>query len=60
MQPESMIVLGGGAIGLEIGQAFTRFGTDVTIVEMADHVLPSEEPENAAALERSSALRESV
>lgn len=50
-QPQSMVVLGGGAIGLEIGQAFTRFGTDVTIVEMADHLLPSEEPENAAALE---------
>lgn len=49
--PSSMIVLGGGAIGLEIGQAFNRFGTDVTIVEMADHVLPMEEPENAAALE---------
>lgn len=49
--PGSMIVLGGGAIGLEIGQAFSRFGTDVTIVEMADHVLPLEEPENAAALE---------
>ena len=50
-QPGSMIVLGGGAIGLEIGQAFSRFGTDLTVVEMADHVLPLEEPENAAALE---------
>ncbi len=49
--PNSMIVLGGGAIGLEIGQAFRRFGTEVTVVEMADHVLPTEEPENAAALE---------
>lgn len=49
--PASLIVLGGGAIGLEIGQAFRRFGTDVTIVEMADHVLPMEEPVNAAALE---------
>ncbi|MDQ3963324.1 MAG: NAD(P)/FAD-dependent oxidoreductase [Actinomycetota bacterium] len=50
-QPASMIVLGGGAIGLEIGQAFSRFGTDVTVVEMADHVLPLEEPVNVAALE---------
>lgn len=49
--PTSMIVLGGGPIGLEIGQAFNRFGTDLTVVEMADHVLPMEEPENAAALE---------
>lgn len=49
--PESLIVLGGGAIGLEIGQAFRRFGSDVSVVEMADHVLPTEEPENAAALQ---------
>jgi len=49
--PESLIVLGGGPIGLEIGQAFSRFGTTVTVVEMAPHLLPLEEPENALALE---------
>jgi len=49
--PSSLVVLGGGPIGLEIGQAFSRFGTTVTIVEMAPHILPSEEPENAEALE---------
>jgi pyruvate/2-oxoglutarate dehydrogenase complex dihydrolipoamide dehydrogenase (E3) component len=49
--PESLIVLGGGPIGLEIGQAFSRFGTTVTVVEMAPHILPLEEPENAQALE---------
>ncbi len=49
--PESLIVLGGGPIGLEIGQAFSRFGTTVTVVEMAPHILPLEEPENARALE---------
>lgn len=49
--PESLIVLGGGPIGLEIGQAFSRFGTTVTVVEMESHILPSEEPENAHALE---------
>jgi pyruvate/2-oxoglutarate dehydrogenase complex dihydrolipoamide dehydrogenase (E3) component len=49
--PDSLIVLGGGPIGLEIGQAFSRFGTTVTIVEMAPHVLPLEEPENAEALQ---------
>ena len=48
--PESLIVLGGGPIGLEIGQAFHRFGTTVTVVEMAQHILPLEEPENSAAL----------
>ncbi|HVM35477.1 MAG TPA: NAD(P)/FAD-dependent oxidoreductase [Actinomycetota bacterium] len=49
--PNSLIVLGGGPIGLEIGQAFSRFGTSVTIVEMASHVIPAEEPENASALQ---------
>ncbi|MEA2433728.1 MAG: hypothetical protein QOG54_1185 [Actinomycetota bacterium] len=48
--PKSMIVLGGGAIGLELAQTFARFGTKVTIVEAAPHLLPLEEPENAAAV----------
>ncbi|MPZ61384.1 MAG: NAD(P)/FAD-dependent oxidoreductase [Propionibacteriales bacterium] len=43
--PESMLVLGGGAIGLEVAQAFARFGTDVTVVEALDRLLPVEEPE---------------
>jgi pyruvate/2-oxoglutarate dehydrogenase complex dihydrolipoamide dehydrogenase (E3) component len=45
--PDSLIVLGGGAIGLEFAQAFTRFGTRVTIVEAADDILPAGEPEAA-------------
>ncbi|MGH2734213.1 MAG: dihydrolipoyl dehydrogenase family protein [Actinomycetota bacterium] len=48
--PASMIVLGAGAIGLEIAQAWRRFGTEVTIVEISDQVLPGEEPENAGAM----------
>lgn len=43
--PESMIVLGGGAIGLELAQAFARFGVAVTVVEAMDRILPPEEPE---------------
>ncbi|GAB2623215.1 NAD(P)/FAD-dependent oxidoreductase [Streptomyces capparidis] len=43
--PESLIVLGGGAVGLEIGQAFARFGTAVTVVEAAPRLVPREEPE---------------
>jgi pyruvate/2-oxoglutarate dehydrogenase complex dihydrolipoamide dehydrogenase (E3) component len=46
--PDSLIVLGGGAIGLEFAQLFARFGTSVTIVEAADHILPAGEPEAAA------------
>ena len=43
--PDSLLVLGGGAIGLELGQAFNRFGTAVTVVEAMPRLLPSEEPE---------------
>ncbi|KAA1424151.1 dihydrolipoyl dehydrogenase family protein [Nocardioides antri] len=43
--PGRLVVLGGGAIGCEIAQAFARFGVDVTIVEVADRILGPEEPE---------------
>ena len=43
--PASLIVLGGGAVGLELGQAFARFGVAVTILESTDRVLPMAEPE---------------
>jgi pyruvate/2-oxoglutarate dehydrogenase complex dihydrolipoamide dehydrogenase (E3) component len=48
--PRSLVVLGAGPIGLELAQAFHRFGTRVTLVEVADHALPAEEPENGAAI----------
>jgi pyruvate/2-oxoglutarate dehydrogenase complex dihydrolipoamide dehydrogenase (E3) component len=38
-QPESLIVLGAGPVGLEFGQFFARIGTKVTIVQRAPHVL---------------------
>ena len=50
--PASMVVLGGGAIGLELAQVYARFGTDVTIVESAPHVLALEEPEQGEELAR--------
>ena len=49
--PASMIVLGGGAIGCELGQVFARFGVQVSIVEAADHLLPTEEPETGKLLQ---------
>jgi len=48
--PSSLIVLGAGAIGAEIGQVASRFGTHVTVVEALDQVLPNEEPEAATVL----------
>jgi pyruvate/2-oxoglutarate dehydrogenase complex dihydrolipoamide dehydrogenase (E3) component len=49
--PQSMVVLGGGAIGCELGQMLARFGVDVTIVEAGDRLLPAEEPEASAVVE---------
>ena len=48
--PQSLVVLGGGAIGLEIGQTMARFGVDVTIVEAMDRILPRNEPEASQSL----------
>jgi pyruvate/2-oxoglutarate dehydrogenase complex dihydrolipoamide dehydrogenase (E3) component len=43
-------MLGGGAIGLELGQMFQRFGVHVTIVEAAPRILALEEPESSALI----------
>lgn len=48
--PKSLTVLGGGAVGCELGQTLARFGVKVTIVEAADRILPAEEPEASKAL----------
>jgi pyruvate/2-oxoglutarate dehydrogenase complex dihydrolipoamide dehydrogenase (E3) component len=49
--PSSLVILGGGAIGLELGQVFARFGVHVTIIEGMSRVLATEEPEASAVLE---------
>ncbi|HET6666546.1 MAG TPA: NAD(P)/FAD-dependent oxidoreductase [Intrasporangium sp.] len=46
--PASLVVLGGGTVGVEFGQALARFGVEVTLVEGVDRILPSEEPEASA------------
>jgi dihydrolipoamide dehydrogenase len=39
--PKSMIVIGGGYIGLELGSVWSRLGAEVTVVEYADVIVPS-------------------
>jgi pyruvate/2-oxoglutarate dehydrogenase complex dihydrolipoamide dehydrogenase (E3) component len=48
--PASLIVMGGGAIGVELAQAFSRFGVQVTVVEAGDRLLALEEPEASDVL----------
>ncbi len=43
--PGSFAVLGGGAIGVELAQVFRRFGSEVTVLEAAPHLIGQEEPE---------------
>lgn len=48
--PKHLVIVGGSYIGLEFGQMFRRFGSEVTIVERSDRLLPREDPEVAAAV----------
>jgi pyruvate/2-oxoglutarate dehydrogenase complex dihydrolipoamide dehydrogenase (E3) component len=50
--PEHLIVLGGGYIGLEFGQMFRRFGSDVTVVHRGDRLLTREDADIAAELQK--------
>ena len=48
--PESLLLLGGNAIGLELAQLFARLGSRVTVVEALDRIAPFEEPEISAGI----------
>lgn len=50
--PESMVIIGAGVIGLEIGCLYANFGTKVTVLELMDQVLPGTDAEVAKAMQR--------
>ena len=50
--PASVIVLGSGAVGVEFASMYRDFGTEVTVVELLDRIVPAEDPEVLAGLEK--------
>ncbi|MEJ7647442.1 MAG: FAD-dependent oxidoreductase [Nakamurella sp.] len=57
--PERLVMIGGGSSGCELGQAFARLGSRVTVLEAADRVLPAEDPD-ASALIREALVTDGV
>jgi len=51
-RPGHLTVIGGGPIGVELAQAFARLGSKVSIIEMADRLLPTHDPQVSAALQQ--------
>jgi pyruvate/2-oxoglutarate dehydrogenase complex dihydrolipoamide dehydrogenase (E3) component len=49
--PEHLVIMGGGYIGVELGQAFRRFGSKVTIIQRGPHLLPAEDGDISEAVE---------
>lgn len=49
-QPRRLAVLGGGAVGVELAQAFDRLGTEVVVIEAEPRLLPREEPEASSVV----------
>ena len=49
--PRHLVVIGGSYVGLEFAQIYRRFGSEVTVVEMADRLIKREDPEVSAAVQ---------
>jgi dihydrolipoamide dehydrogenase len=58
--PESLVVIGGGVIGLEMGMVFLKLGSKLTVVELTDALLPGVDPDAVKVLEKSLAKRGAV
>ncbi len=52
-QPKSIVIIGAGAIGIEFAYFYNAYGTEVTVVEMVDTILPVEDNEVSKTLEKS-------
>jgi dihydrolipoamide dehydrogenase len=52
-RPERLVIVGAGAIGVEFGYFYNHMGTDVTIIEVMDRLVPNEDKEVSKQLERS-------
>ena len=50
--PKSLTVIGGGVVGIELGQVFLSFGSEVTVVEMMDRIVPGVDRESSAVLRK--------
>lgn len=51
-QPKSMVIIGGGVIGLELGSVYSRIGTEVTVVEYLDRIIPGMDDDLGKELQR--------
>ena len=51
--PKSLVVIGSGAVGVEFASVYSRFGTETTVVELLDRIVPLEDEEVSKQLERS-------
>src|SRR5262245_47072949 len=50
--PKTLVVLGAGAVGVEFASVFKRFGSEVTVIEMLDRLVPIEDAETSAELQK--------
>src|SRR3546814_3507332 len=50
--PKTLVVIGGGVIGLELGSVWSRLGAEVTVVEFLDRILPTNDGEVSKQMQR--------